>query len=79
MPQSFTSTRVFTRTCAMANIYAPLRAGSDIVFLGALVNYILNSRRWNSEPFFHDYVVHYTNAATLITGLPGPGRPRWPV
>src|SRR5919205_802288 len=31
----------FTRTSAMANIYAPLRAGSDIVFLGALVNYVL--------------------------------------
>ena len=31
----------FTRTSAMANIYAPLRAGSDIVFLGALINYVL--------------------------------------
>ena len=37
----------FTRTSAMANIYAPLRAGSDIVFLGALVSYIINSPRWN--------------------------------
>src|SRR5436189_3481676 len=32
----------FTRTSAMANIYAPLRAGSDIVFLGALINYVLD-------------------------------------
>src|SRR6266851_3083858 len=31
----------FTRTSAMANIYAPLRAGSDIVFLGALINEVL--------------------------------------
>src|SRR5918911_429942 len=31
----------FTRTSAMANIYAPLRAGSDIVFLGALIRYVL--------------------------------------
>src|SRR5438477_9319265 len=31
----------FTRTSAMANIYAPLRAGSDIVLLGALINYVL--------------------------------------
>src|SRR5437016_1927846 len=31
----------FTRTSAMANVYAPLRAGSDIVFLGALVRFVL--------------------------------------
>src|SRR5438445_8462228 len=31
----------FTRTSAMAQIYAPLRAGSDIVFLGALINHAL--------------------------------------
>jgi formate dehydrogenase major subunit len=56
----------FTRTSAMANIYSPVRAGSDIVYLGALVNYILHSPRWNQEPFFREYVVNYTNAATLI-------------
>jgi formate dehydrogenase major subunit len=63
----------FTRTSAMANIYAPLRAGSDIVFLGALVNYIINSKRWNEEPFFKEYVTNYTNAPTLIsTDYKGP-------
>src|SRR5467141_3673918 len=31
----------FTRTSAMANLYAPLRAGSDIVFLGALIRHVL--------------------------------------
>src|SRR5215217_5377327 len=56
----------FTRTSAMANIYTPLRAGSDIVFLGALVNYIINSPRWNNEPFFKQYVLSYTNAPTLV-------------
>ncbi len=56
----------FTRTSAMANTYAPVRAGTDIVFLGALVNYIINSRRWNEEPFFKQYVASYTNAPTLI-------------
>ncbi|KPV48920.1 hypothetical protein SE17_35475, partial [Kouleothrix aurantiaca] len=56
----------FTRTSAMANTYAPLRAGTDIVFLGALVNYIINSKRWNEEPFFKEYVTSYTNAPTLI-------------
>src|SRR5262245_23089131 len=66
-----------TRTSAMANIYAPLRAGSDIVFLGALINHVLEQHEplfrksenelTARERFFHDYLVHYTNAATLIT------------
>jgi formate dehydrogenase major subunit len=56
----------FTRTSAMADIYAPVRAGADIVFLGGLINYVLNNERWNSDPFFKEYVVNYTNAATLI-------------
>src|SRR5437764_11934318 len=56
----------FTRTSAMANIYTPLRAGSDIVFLGALVNYIINSKLWNEEPFFKEYLLNYTNAQTQI-------------
>src|SRR5262245_2519915 len=67
----------FTRTSAMADIYTPLRAGSDIVFLGALINYVLEQHaplfrkkaadRTPRERFFHDYLVHYTNAPTLIT------------
>jgi formate dehydrogenase major subunit len=52
----------FTRTSALADLYAPLRAGTDIVFLGALVRYILEN-----EKYFKDYVLAYTNAATLIT------------
>ena len=42
----------FTRTSAMADVYAPLRAGSDIAFLGGLIHYVLNSPRWNADPFF---------------------------
>ncbi len=56
----------FTRTTAMADLYAPLRAGSDIAFLGGLVHHVLASERWNSDSFFQDYVRHYTNAATLV-------------
>ena len=56
----------FTRTSAMADIYAPIRAGSDIAFLGGLVNYVLSSERWNSDPFFKTWVGSYTNAALLI-------------
>src|SRR5437868_14997214 len=67
----------FTRTSAMANVYAPLRAGSDIAFLGALINYVLEhhepiflkdeTQRTPRERFFADYLIHYTNAATLVS------------
>src|SRR5437763_670372 len=51
----------FTRTSAMADIWVPLRAGSDIIFLGGMINYVLAN---NKE--FREYVVNYTNAATLL-------------
>ena len=51
----------FTRTSAMADIWVPLRAGTDIIFLGALINYVLTEER-----YFRDYVVHYTNAPTIV-------------
>src|SRR5438445_3158808 len=51
----------FTRTSAMADYWLPLRAGSDIVFLGALINYTIANER-----YFRDYVVHYTNAPTIL-------------
>ncbi len=56
----------FTRTSAMADLHVQIRAGSDIAFLGGLINYVVNSRRWNSDPFFKEFVVNYTNAATII-------------
>src|SRR5260370_37755118 len=52
----------FTRTSANATMHLPIRAGSDIAFLGGLVNYILEQDRW-----FHEYVVAYTNAATIAS------------
>lgn len=51
----------YSRTSAMADIWVPLRAGSDIVFLGALVHYVLENNKQ-----FHDYVLHYTNASTIL-------------
>jgi formate dehydrogenase major subunit len=56
----------FTRTSAMCDLHAPVRAGSDIAFLGGLINYVLNSEHWNSDPFFREFLVQYTNAATII-------------
>ncbi len=57
----------FTRTSAMCDIHAPIRAGTDIVFLGAIINYVINSERWNTDPFFKEYAVNFTNAATLVS------------
>ena len=56
----------FTRTSAKADIYAPIRAGSDIAFLGGIINYVLNEQRWSTDPFFQQYLVNYTNAASII-------------
>jgi formate dehydrogenase major subunit len=57
----------FTRTSANCDIHAPIRAGSDIAFLGGLINYVLNSDRWNTDPFFRSFVSTYTNAATIVS------------
>jgi len=51
----------FTRTSALADMHVPLRAGSDLVFLGALINYVIEHER-----YFREYVVHYTNAPVII-------------
>lgn len=51
----------FTRTSAMADIWVPLRAGTDIAFLGGIIHHVLEN---NKE--FHDYVVAYTNASSIL-------------
>ena len=51
----------FTRTSAVADLHVPIRAGSDIAFLGGLVNYVLQH-----ELDFREYVVAYTNAPAII-------------
>jgi formate dehydrogenase major subunit len=52
----------FTRTSAVSDTFVPLRAGSDIAFLGGVVNYVLQN-----ELDFREYVVAYTNAATIVS------------
>jgi formate dehydrogenase major subunit len=51
----------FTRTSAVADTFVPLRAGTDIAFIGGIINHVLSN-----ELDFRDYVVAYTNAATII-------------
>lgn len=52
----------FTRTSALADQHVPIRAGSDIAFLGAVINHVLTE-----EKDFREYVLAYTNAATLVS------------
>jgi formate dehydrogenase major subunit len=51
----------FTRTSALADLHVPLRAGSDIAFLGGIVNYVLSN-----DLYFRDYVVAYTNGPVVL-------------
>ncbi len=51
----------FTRTSATANLHVPIRAGTDIAFLGGVINYILENDR-----YFEEYVKNYTNAPVII-------------
>ena len=51
----------FTRTSARADIYASLRSGSDIAFLGGMIKYILDNSLFNEE-----YTAAYTNAAFIV-------------
>jgi formate dehydrogenase major subunit len=51
----------FSRTSAMSDMHVPIRAGTDIAFLGGLIRHVLET-----ESYFKDYVLNYTNAATLV-------------
>ena len=51
----------FTRTSAMADIWVPLRAGTDILFLGGLIRYTIEN-----DKYFREYVQHYTNGPMIL-------------
>lgn len=51
----------FTRTAAQADIYCPIRSGTDIAFYGGMINYIIENDLWQ-----HEYVQHYTNATFIM-------------
>jgi len=59
----------FTQTAAKADVYAPMRSGTDIPFLGGMIKYILDNNL-----YFKEYVVEYTNATFLVNpDFKGPG------
>ncbi len=51
----------FTRTASVADIYAPIRSGTDITFLSGVLRYLIENNKINAE-----YVKHYTNASLLV-------------
>jgi formate dehydrogenase major subunit len=51
----------FTRSASVADYYAPIRPGTDIVFLGGLINYLLTN-----DKIQHDYVVNYTDLPFIV-------------
>src|SRR5258708_1496943 len=50
-----------TRTASVADMFLQIRAGSDIAFLGGLLNYALQNNR-----FAREYVINWTNAAFIV-------------
>lgn len=53
----------FTRTSAVADLYCPVRAGTDIAFLGGIIRYAIENDRIPK-----DYLLNYTNAAFIVQG-----------
>ena len=51
----------FSRTSAMCDQHLQIRAGSDIAFLGGMINHVLTTESW-----FKEYVLAYTNATTVL-------------
>jgi formate dehydrogenase major subunit len=51
----------YGRTSQLADLHVPIRAGTDVAFLGGVIRHVIET-----ESYFRDYVVHYTNASTLI-------------
>jgi formate dehydrogenase major subunit len=51
----------FTRTSALADLHVPIRAGSDIAFLGGIINHVLSE-----DEYFREYLLTFTNAATIV-------------
>lgn len=57
----------FTRTSAKADIYAPLRSGTDVAFIGGMIKYVLDDMGQNPDSYNMVYVTEYTNASFLIS------------
>ena len=52
----------FTRTASTSDLFLQIRAGSDIAFLGGLINYVIQNNR-----IAKDYLLNYTSAPLLVS------------
>ncbi len=52
----------YTRTSSKADIYAGLRSGTDIAFLGGMIKYLIDKKLFNQE-----YAAAYTNAPFIVS------------
>jgi len=51
----------FTRSASVADVYVPIRTGTDIVFLGGVIHYLLEN-----DKIQHEYVKNYTDFTFLV-------------
>ena len=51
----------FTRTASVADYYVATRTGTDIVFLGAIMNYLMTN-----DKIQHEYVKNYTDMPFIV-------------
>ncbi|MFZ0386817.1 MAG: formate dehydrogenase [Solirubrobacteraceae bacterium] len=51
----------YSRTSALADVFVPIRPGTDIAFLGGIINHVISG-----EHDFREYVLNYTNASTIV-------------
>ncbi|MBU2009257.1 MAG: formate dehydrogenase-N subunit alpha [Chloroflexi bacterium] len=64
----------FTRTSSRADIYCKFRSGTDIAFIGGMINYVINQMERYPQEFNMAYVTEYSNASFLVRkDFQGPG------
>ncbi|PWK34974.1 formate dehydrogenase (quinone-dependent) catalytic subunit [Cupriavidus plantarum] len=51
----------FTRSASIADYYVPIRTGTDIAFLGGVINYLLTN-----DKIQHEYVKSYTDFSFIV-------------
>jgi len=56
----------FTRTSSKADIYSPMRSGTDIAFIDGMIKYVLDDIDRNPGNYNMTYIKEYTNAPYLI-------------
>lgn len=56
----------YSRTSAKAHIYSPIRAGTDIAYIGGMIKYVIEDIEKNPQNYNMDYILQYTNASLIV-------------